>query len=377
MCDKALALFGEIRMCKSTYRSLPTAFLFVALVLVASLPGMARPRQNQKPRKGVEIIRRDTEKRLDILIAGQPFTSYLYTDTLTVFKKTVLYPLRTARGTIITRGYPITPQSAERADHPHHIGFWFNYGDVNGLDFWNNSDAIAPERRQEMGTIRHRSINLIENGENTGKLEVTMDWLKPDGTTILREDTRFVFHTGPNMRGIDRITTLTAFDERVSFRDNKEGLIAIRVCRDLEHSSNEPIELTDASGKITKAPVMDNTGVTGMYTSSQGLTGTAVWGKRAAWVMLAGVVAGDSVTLAIFDHPQNAGYPTYWHARGYGLFAANPLGQKVFSEGKEELNLTLSSGASTTFRHRVLMLSSIVSAQQMAEKYREFIQAER
>ncbi|MGH7491494.1 MAG: PmoA family protein [bacterium] len=360
-------------MRKFTNRNLLAACSIAALVLIASLPGMTQQRQVQKPRRGVEVVRRDAEKRVDILVENRPFTSYLYTDTMPVLKKPVLYPLRTARGTIITRGYPLTPQPGERADHPHHIGFWFNYGDVNGLDFWNNSDAIAPERRQEMETIRHRSINLTENGENTGKLEVTMDWLKPDGIAILREDTRFVFHTGPNMRGIDRITTLTALDERVSFRDNKEGLIAMRVCRALEHPTNEPIELTDASGKITKVPAMDNTGVTGMYTSSQGLTGSEVWGKRAAWVMLAGVVAGDSVTVAIFDHPQNAGHPSSWHARGYGLFAANPLGQKVFSEGKEELNFALAPRASTTFRHRVLILSGIVSAEQMAEKYREFI----
>jgi hypothetical protein len=203
-----------------------------------------------------------------------------------------------------------------------------------------------------------------------------MDWLKSDGKPILREDTRFVFHAGPNMRAIDRITTLTALGERVLFRDNKEGMIAVRVARALEHPTDEPIKLTDASGKVTEVPVMDNAGVTGMYTNSEGITGTEAWGKRASWVMLSGVVEGDSVTLAIFDHPKNVGYPSYWHARGYGLFAANPLGQKVFSEGKEELNFALDLGVATTFRHRVLVLSGFVTREQMAEKHREFIAVE-
>ena len=48
--------------------------------------------------------------------------------------------------------------------------------------------------------------------------------------------------------------------------------------------------------------------------------------------------------LLILDHPKNPGYPTHWHARGYGLFAANPLGAKVFSDGKDQLNLHAREG---------------------------------
>lgn len=360
-------------MSKFVVKVVSLAFIAAFLVLLVNHPTSARQKQNQKSSKGVEVIRKDAEKRVDIFVNGQPFTSYLYADTIPVLKKAVLYPLRTANGTIITRGFPLEPRPGERADHPHHIGCWFNYGDVNGLDFWNNSNAIPPERRHEMGTIRHRAIKRAESGVNTGTLEVTMDWLKPDGKPILREDTRFVFHADPNIRAIDRITTLTALDERVLFKDNKEGMVAVRVARALEHPSDESIKLTDASGQVTEVPVMNNAGVTGMYTSSEGITGMEVWGTRAGWVMLSGVVEGDSVTLAIFDHPKNVGYPAYWHARGYGLFAANPLGQKIFSEGKDELNFALAPGVSTTFRHRVLILSGTVTPEQMAVKYRDFV----
>ena len=51
------------------------------------------------------------------------------------------------------------------------------------------------------------------------------------------------------------------------------------------------------------------------------------------------------------------GYPSYWHARGYGLFAINPLGRKVFSNGKEQFNLTLEPGESVTFRYKVVISS--------------------
>lgn len=321
----------------------------------------------------VQVIPKEAEQRVDILVEGDLFTSYIYTDTIKTLKKPILYPLRTVNGTIITRGFPLEPRPGERVDHPHHIGLWFNYGDVNGLDFWNNSDAIPPERADEMGTIRHRKIKRIKSGERRGELEVTMDWLKPDETPILREETRFIFHAGSNMRAIDRITKLTSFDERVDFNDNKEGMIAVRVTRALEHPTNKPIIVTDANGKATTVPVMDNEDVSGQYHSSEGITGTDVWGKRATWVMLSGVVEGDSVTLAIFDHPKNIGYPTYWHARGYGLFSANPLGQKIFSNGAEELNFALEPGESTTFRYRFLIRSGKSTPDQMEAEYQRFI----
>src|SRR3712207_1346511 len=103
-----------------------------------------------------------------------------------------------------------------------------------------------------MGTVVHRKVAAARNGRERGELEVESDWVMPDGSTILRERTRFVFHApGPNARAIDRITTLTAQDKRVLFRDNKEGVLGLRVTRALEHPTKEPLIFTDASGRPT------------------------------------------------------------------------------------------------------------------------------
>src|ERR1051326_8392514 len=98
---------------------------------------------------GVEIKVDEAAKRVDVSIDGKPFTSYIWPSTL---KKPVLYPLRTAKGTVVTRGFPLDPRSGERVDHPHQVGLWLNSGNVNGLDFWNNSDAIAAKDAPKMGT---------------------------------------------------------------------------------------------------------------------------------------------------------------------------------------------------------------------------------
>ncbi len=306
---------------------------------------------------------------VEVYAGDQLFTKYLYSDQIEVLKKPVLYPVKTAAGHAITRGYPLDPAPGERVDHPHHIGFWLNYGNVNGLDFWNNSNAISEKRKPHMGTIRHESI--ISTNEN--RLIVTANWLNHDGETLLHENTAFEFHASSNERIIDRVTTLTALDEPVSFEDNKEGFVAIRVTRALEHPADNPVTLTDARGLATEVPVMDNSLVTGTYLNAEGVEGAAVWGKRSPWVDLHGEVQGESVHVVLMDHPDNTGYPTYWHARGYGLFAANPLGQRVFSNGEEILNFTLKSGDQVTFRYRLLICSGQMDPAAVEAAYQEYI----
>lgn len=317
----------------------------------------------------VEVTPFPEERRVEIQVDGQPFTSYIWPKRLA---KPVLYPILTAAGTPITRGFPLDPRPGERVDHPHQVGFWLNYGDVNGADFWNNSEALSPDEAAKMGTIHQRAIREVSSGREKGSLEIDGDWVMPDGSTALKEHTRYVFQGTDDSRSIDRITTLTATGP-VSLADNKEGMLGLRVTRSLEEPSKKPEVFTDAHGKPTKVPAMNNEGVNGVYTSSEGLKGSAVWGTRARWVALSGHVGDEDVVLLILDHPKNVGHPTYWHARGYGLFAANPLGQKVFSEGKETLGFALKKGEVTTFRHRLLVLSGPFSADEAEAAWKAFV----
>jgi hypothetical protein len=324
--------------------------------------------------KGVRLVRDDAKQRVDVYVDGQPFTAYIYPATL---KKPVLFPIRGAKGTLVTRGFPLEPRPGERVDHPHHVGLWFNYGDVNGADFWNNTDAIKPEERPKMGTIVHKAVTAVRSGPDKGELETDMDWVHGNGTVVLKEHTLFVFRGGPGWRSVDRITRLQAQGERVSFTDNKEGMLGLRVARQLEIPSKKPEVFTDASGRATTVASMDNTGVNGDYLTSEGKRGDDVWGTRGRWCTLSARIGDEPVTIAILDHPANPGFPTYWHARGYGLFAANPLGQKALSNGKEELNFALEAGKSVTFRYRVLILSEMATADRAEAAFKEFVAAYR
>lgn len=308
-------------------------------------------------------------KSVEVKIDGELFTNYVY-DGQT--PKPILYPIITKSGKTVTRGFPFAPRPHERTDHPHHAGLWFNYGDVNGFDFWNNSYAIPEEEKHKYGTIYHLDILGID--EKEGKLSTSAVWRSPLNADLLEETTQFIFGEEGNTRFIDRITTLKALVD-VSFKDNKEGMIGMRLTRELELPSDKPAEYTDAEGKVTQVKALNNEGVNGNYFGSEGLTGSDVWGTRNKWVKLEGDMNHEAVSVTIIDHEKNVGYPTYWHARGYGLFAANPLGQSVFSEGKENLNFELNKGESTTFKYRILIHNgSSLSKEKIDKSFGDFNQ---
>ena len=286
-------------------------------------------------------------------------------------RKPILYPLIAPDGTTLTRGNP--PLPGERTDHPHHAGLWFNYSNVNGIDFWNNSDAIKPEARTRYGSIDHDRIVSTKSGPTSGELVTESTWVPASDVPsvgsnrqppIIHQTTRYVFSKltidGHPARAIDLTVTLKALLTAV-FQDDKDGLLGIRVAHFLESATAKPETLRDANGIAT--PVAAPTaGATGVYRTSEGKVGDAAWGTRARWCELSATTPdGKAETIAVLDHTGNPNYPTYWHARDYGLFAANPLGAHGFDPKTPALNFTLDPGASATFRYRILLISGAVS----------------
>src|SRR6201992_3461562 len=134
------------------------------LVAAFTLSGMAFAANGTT---GVQVVADEAHQRVDITIDGKPFTSYVWPDTL---KKPVLYPVMMADGADVVRGLPLAPRAGERVDHPHHAGIWFNYGNVNNFDFWNNSDAIKPADQPKMGSIHQQKIVSTRSGAESGEL---------------------------------------------------------------------------------------------------------------------------------------------------------------------------------------------------------------
>jgi hypothetical protein len=323
------------------------SFLLVLVIILTS--GVAVNAQTSK----IKLVRDDVKHKVDVMADGKLFTSYQYPANL---EKPYLFPVYAPCGSVITRGYPLEPRKGERIDHPHHIGIWFNHGNVNGLDFWNNSSAIPANRKDQYGHIVVKQIVKVKSGK-LGTIEVISNWDDNKGNTLLVENTKYIFSGDKNSRTIDHISTLTAVNGPVTFSDCKEGMFAIRVDRAFEMPSTESLIFTDDKGNPTTVKATDNTGVTGMYTSSSGLKGDKVWSSRNDWVMLSGTKDNVHTTMAVFDHPKNIGYPAHSHARGYGLFSTNNIGANEYIKSEPKFDVALQKGESLTLRHRFYVQS--------------------
>jgi hypothetical protein len=317
------------------------------LLIIASVLGISAMSQKKQD---VQITKDPKENKLNVNIGGQPFTTFFYPDTL---EKPVLYPIRAANGTVVTRGYPLNPQPGDPTDHPHHIGLWLNYENVNGLDFWNNSFAIAQDKKSHYGWIKTDRITETKNG-STGVIAYHANWTNQNNDVLLEENTRYEFSGSEHERIIDRITTLTANTE-VKFNDAKDGMLGLRVAHAMEIPAKVDKKYTDDKGNVTVVKSNADSIANGTYITSEGKAGDSAWSTRGVWCKMYGKMGNDSISIVIIDHPRNPNYPTFWHARGYGLFAANPLGEKVFTNGKSEKNLTLKKGESVTFRYRIVV----------------------
>jgi hypothetical protein len=342
------------------------------MVLNASTVGAA-------PANGVAVVVNEAAHKVDVTIDGAPFTSYLWGNNQ---RKPILYPLISPDGVTLTRGNP--PLPGERTDHPHHTGLWFNYSNVNNIDYWNNSDAIKPEARAKYGSIDHDRIVSAKSGATSGELVTESTWYPSSDVPsigsnqqppILHQTTRDIFSKltidGKPARAIDMTVTLKALQTSV-FHDDKDGMLGIRVAHFLESATAKPEVLRDANGVAT--PVAAQTaGATGVYRTSEGKVGGDAWGTRGKWCELSGTTPeGKAETIAVLDHTGNPNYPTYWHARDYGLFAVNPLGAHGFDPKAANLNFTLDPRQSATFHYKILIISGSISPEALNHQADDF-----
>jgi len=298
----------------------------------------------------VRFVKEENENKIDVFIGKKLFTSFFYPDTL---EKPVLYPIYASNGTMVTRGFPLHPLPGEPTDHPHHVGLWFNFENVNGLDFWNNSYAIPADKKNLYGWIKTDRI-IDTSGGDKGALTYHANWVNQKNEVQLEETTTFEFSGSPHWRMIDRSTTLKA-DTGILFADAKDGMLGLRVAHELQIPSLADQKFTDDKGNVTVVRKSTDSTANGNYLTSEGKQGDDAWSTRAVWCKMYGKMGSDSVSIVIIDHPGNPNYPTFWHARGYGLFAANPLGEKIFTNGKSEKNLRLKKGESVRFYYRIVI----------------------
>jgi methane monooxygenase PmoA-like len=286
---------------------------------------------------------------VDVRIGGRPFTTYYFDSAVA---KPFFSPLRSAHGTVVTRGFPMTSDIAgEDRDEPHQRAMYFAHGDINGFDFWGE-DAFArwsDHPASTFGRTVFRTLDEIRGGAEDGSLRATFDLVTPAGA-IAQETQTYGFSGDDQSRIIDCEVAIQAVHGPVTMGDTKEGTFAIRVVKALDSPPGRMVNARGASGE------------------------KGIWGKRAEWVDYSGRVADEEVGIAVFDHPHNLRAPTYWHARAYGLLAANPFGVKQFTrDRRQDWTYVIPAGEALVLRYRVLIHHGDPLRARVADAYRRFV----
>ncbi len=297
--------------------------------------------------------------RIDVLIGGKPFSTYYFGPEA---PKPYLHPLRSARGTIVTRGFPMVNDiPGESRDHPHHRAMYFAHGDISGIDFW--SEAAFEEKTPVVvkgkqyssenlpkGRTVFRKLEEMRSGPDSGSIRASFDLVGPDGKAMGSETQAYRFRGDESTGTIDCEFTIHAdHGGPLKMGDTKEGTFAIRVVKELEEPQVH------------------------MLNSNGGVGEKEIWGKRADWVDYSGTVKDEKLGIAIFDNPANPKHPTFWHARGYGLFAVNPFGEHDFyNDPKRDGSITIPAGASLTFRYRVRIHPGDATEAKITEAYQRY-----
>lgn len=279
---------------------------------------------------------------LTVKIHDKVFTELHYKE----FAKPVLFPINGPSGVNLVRQWPMSEKAApgEETDHPHHKGLWFTHGAVNGVDFW----AEGPK----MGTIIVKGSPKVSGG-GRATIETAEDWKAPDGKLVCTSGTAIACGLDGDDRTIDYTITIKASEGDVTFGDTKEGMMGIR--------SHPALNL---KGKVAAGHALN----------SEGLKDGDIWGKAARWVDYSGPIDGKVTGIACFDHPSNLRHPTTWHARDYGLIAANPFGLHDFDKknAKGAGDHTIKKGESLTFKYRWLFHTGDTAAAKIEERWKKW-----
>ncbi len=289
-----------------------------------------------------EVTAEKTDQGVIVKIDGKPFTEYLACSGT----KPILWPVIGPTGKPVTRAWPMNSDNAdERQDHPHQRSIWFTHGNVNGIDFWDENP-----KKETRGTTKHLEFVTVESGPQA-KVVSRNAWLGPDGKKVLEDERRLTFGAEDGVRWIDYDITLRATEGPVTFGDTKEGTMGVR---------------TPASMKVDAKKG-------GRIVNAEGLTDKEAWGKQSPWVDYVGPVDGETVGIAFMNHPSSFRFPTYWHVRTYGLFAANPFGVGDFTQAEEGAGAyTLPAGESITLKYRLLFHKGDTKEGKVAEAYEAY-----
>jgi hypothetical protein len=222
-------------------------------------------------------------------------------------------------GTELTRPCPI-PDGYPKADHPWHRALWWSWKAINGVNFWEeNQRGTEPVK-----------VEVTTKGDGSARIDMTIAYHLPEQAPVATEH-RLITVGEPDASGsyfIDwQATFAPADDNEVVFNQNSYTGLALRLAAEfsVETAAGQPAwTFRDSEGRTNSND------------------------KTARWVAYQGTATnGQPAGVAIFDHPENPRYPTWWQTRDHYPYMNPSLACREA--------VTLSPGQSLALRYRILV----------------------
>lgn len=217
--------------------------------------------------------------------------------------------------------------------HKHQTGLYWGFTRVNGRDFFHHPEGTHWQRV---------ALNVLKAESTTAgdmvQWMTAYDMLDEDGTAILRETQIW------SMRDLGDRWTL-----------------------DLEWSGHANVDVTigkyDYGGLFLRMPWSQ--GIAGQVTNSARQIDGRAEGGRAVWLDVGMQVPGrdDLAHVAIFDHPQNKGFPQAWRVdgqMGVGPVRARQGDWSIEKDRKE------------TIRHQLVIYTGQLDSAALTKQWTEY-----
>jgi glucose/arabinose dehydrogenase len=301
----------------------------------------------QRPPAKFPATLTETGEKIEIKIAGKSFAQYHFSK----LGQPIIWPIQAPGGISMLRDYPLKQNTpGEANDHPHHRGIFIGHQEMSRADFWHY-------QHKNSGTVEHIKVIETRSGEDRALIKTLNAWKNSQGKTIGADTRTMTFGGDEIARFLDIEINMHATNQDLVFNEFKDGFIGIRTHPDL---------------RLTAKPKQGVKKVFGQARNSEGIQGKSVWGKRADWVHYYGTIDDKKAGIAFFSHPNNITAKkekAWWHARDYGLIAANPFApKKLGGDGKH----TVKKGQTLTLRYRFVFHKGSVEDVNIEQRYAEY-----
>jgi hypothetical protein len=299
-------------------------FIVAFIAVLAGLPAVQLPANENPPAAPAEgpVIVAD-KTHIDFRIGKTLITRYLINAKAA---KPYFWPVFAAPGLAVTRAWPMENAKGEAKDHPHQKSVWFCHGDVvpegleykkhfksvEGIDFWSEGKGHG-----NIVCVRVGKPKVTKEG---AAITTINEWRTAEGQPVLYETRKIeLFPLGPGHNLLVLDIDLHASAWPITFADTKEGSLGVRV--------RESLRVDRGKGKLTNAEGKSGEGKT-IRDKGTNANRDGCWGLVSGWCDYSGPAdeEGTIAGIAIFADPTNP-IDTAWHARDYGLLAANPFGR--------------------------------------------------